>query len=212
MKKTFLAGLASLLPITITIIIVAFFVDFLTAPFAGVVEDIITKDGATELAENHKYLLIIISRIIVLILFIFVIFILGFFGRKLFFAWFINFAHRILYKIPVIKTIYKVSREISTSVFSSKKKKIFKGTVAVPFPTEKNLALGLLSGDPPLEVQEKKQNLQSVFIPTAPHPISGFIVMYKKDEVKDTPIETEDLFKFLLSCGLYKAGEETDES
>ena len=111
-------------------------------------------------------------------------------------------------KIPIIKTIYRISREISASVFSNEKKNLFKGTVAVPFPHEKCRALGLLSGEPPHQVQEKQKDLQSVFIPTAPHPVSGFLVMYNQNEIQNTNIETEDLFKFLLSCGLYHPGEE----
>ncbi|MCB1107497.1 MAG: DUF502 domain-containing protein [Chlamydiia bacterium] len=211
MKKTFIAGLATLLPITITIALVVFFVDLLTAPFTGIVEDIITEHGTTELAEKHKYILLIVSRIIVLVFFCILVLILGFLGRKIAFSWLINLSHRIFYKIPIIKTIYKISREISTSLFSNKGEKLFKGTVTVPFPHDKVRALGLLSGSPPQEIQDKKKSLQSVFIPTAPHPISGFLVMYQEEDIQTTTIETEDLFKFLLSCGIYQPGEKPNE-
>lgn len=209
MKKTFLAGLATLLPIAITFFVVLFIVDFLTAPFVGIIEDLITHHGTTELASHHKYLLLFISRVIVLILFLVLVFILGVLGRKIFFSWFINLTHRVFYKIPIIKTIYKITRELSNSVFSEKKKTLFKGTVSVPFPNSKTKALGLLSGNPPSEVDAVKENLQTVFVPTSPHPISGFLMMYDDKEVQKTTIETEDLFKFLLSCGMYHPGEET---
>lgn len=209
MKKTFLAGLAILLPIAITLFVVFFIVDFLTAPFVGIVEDFITNHGITKLASYHKYLLLLASRVIVLILFLTLVFILGILGRKLFFSWFINLTHHIFYKIPIIKTIYKVTLEISNSVFSDKKRALFKGTVAVPFPNSKVKALGLLSGNPPGEVTEKKEKLQTVFVPTSPHPISGFLMMYEPQEIQKTDIETEDLFKFLLSCGMYHPNEET---
>lgn len=212
MKKTFLAGLATLLPIVVTIFVVLFIVDFLTAPFVGIVEDLISEHGTTELGERHKYLLLFLSRLIVLVFIFFLILFLGLLGRKIAFSWLVNLTHRIFYKIPIIKTIYRITREVSNNVFSEKKSKIFKGTVAVPFPHEKTHALGLLSGDPPFEVSEKKGNLQSVFIPTAPHPISGFLVMYNKGEIKETMIETEDLFKFLLSCGIYHPGDQSHES
>ena len=101
MKKTFLAGLAILLPIAVTLFVVIFIVDFLTAPFVGIVEDFITKQGTTELAAYHKYLLLFASRVIVLILFLTLVFILGILGRKLFFSWLINLTHRIFYKIPI---------------------------------------------------------------------------------------------------------------
>ena len=64
-----------------------------------------------------------------------------------------------------------------------------------------------------LKRSKKKHDtaLQSVFVPTAPHPISGFLVMYSEHEVKALDIETEDLFKFLLSCGVVKPGEKKND-
>ncbi|MCB1082408.1 MAG: DUF502 domain-containing protein [Chlamydiia bacterium] len=206
MKRTFLTGLAILLPIAVTFFIVAFVVDFLTDPFVGLIEDFITKQETTELAA-HKTLLLIVSRLIVLILFFVLVLILGFLGRKFFFSWLVNLTHRIMEKIPIIKTIYRITREISTNIFSEKKKNLFKGTVQVPFPHEKSKALGLLSGSPPGEVEQKKGGLQTVFVPTSPHPISGFLMMYDEKEIAQTEIPTEDLFKFLLSCGAYHPGE-----
>lgn len=208
MKKTFLTGLAILLPIAVTFFVVLFVVDFVTAPFVGIVEDLISQHGVIELGTEHHYLLLIISRITVLILLFFFILILGFFGRKIFFSWFINITHRIFYKIPIIKTIYKITREISGSIFSEEKKTLFKGTVQVPFPHQNSQALGLLSGNAPDAVEDKKKHLQAVFVPTSPHPISGFLMMYDEKEVKHTDIPTEDLFKFLLSCGMYHPDEE----
>ncbi|NGX50224.1 MAG: hypothetical protein K1060chlam2_00065 [Chlamydiae bacterium] len=211
MKKTFLAGLAILLPIAVTFFIIFFIVDFVTAPFVGIVEDLITEHGATELAEHHYYLLLFISRIIVLILCFLFVLLLGFFGRRIFFSWFINLTDRIFYKIPIIKTIYKISREVSNSFLKKGDETLFKGTVAVPFPHTRSEAFGLLSGTPPKAVTEKKEGLQTVFIPTAPHPISGFLLMYKEEEIKHTDIETEELLKFLLSCGVYKPWEESSK-
>ena len=54
MKKTFLAGLATLLPIAITFFVILFIVDFLTAPFVGVIEELITHHGEAELAARHS--------------------------------------------------------------------------------------------------------------------------------------------------------------
>lgn len=208
MKKNFLAGLAILLPIAITLFVAFFTIDFLTAPFVGIVEDFITDQGRTQLATHYKYLLLFMSRIIVLIFLLILVFILGILGRKIFFSWFIQWTDRIFYKIPIIKTIYKMTREISKNVFSEKKKTLFKGTVAVPFPNSQTKALGLLAGNAPDKVEEKKENLQTVFVPTSPHPISGFLMMYDQKEIQETKIPTEDLFKFLLSCGTYEPGEE----
>lgn len=211
MKKTFLAGLATLLPIVVTLFIVFFVVDLVTAPFVGMIEDMITYYGGV-LAETHHYVLLFVSRVVVLVLFIFLIFLLGFLGRRIFFSWIVSLTDRLMKRIPIVKSIYRISRDITANVFSEKKKSLFKGTVAVPFPHEKTLALGLLSGEPPKEVSDKKEEpLKSIFVPTAPHPISGFLVMYSEHEVRALDIETEDLFKFLLSCGIYRPGEKKND-
>ncbi|CCB88792.1 DUF502 domain-containing protein [Simkania negevensis] len=217
MKKTFIAGLATLLPITITIVVVVFVIDLLTAPFTGFVEEMISFYGG-QIAEEHHYLLVVISRLIVLVLFVVLIFILGILGRRIFFSWFLKLTNRLLTKIPIVKTIYRISLDITKNVFSEEGKKLFKGTVLVPFPHQKTHAIGLLSGDPPSEVAKntdprvKDTTFQSIFVPTAPHPISGFLLMYSDKEVKTVDIETEDLFKFLLSCGIFQPGKKDDKS
>lgn len=215
MRKTFFAGLVTLLPITITIVIVVFIIDLVTAPFTGLVEEIITYYGG-QVAEAHYYLLLIVSRLTILVLLIILIFLLGMLGRHLLFSWAIKKTNHLLTKIPIIKTIYRVSLDITKNVFTEEKKKLFKGTAVVPFPHEKTHALGLISGKPPKEIQMHQdarihsKTLQSIFIPTAPHPISGFLLMYSDHEVKTVDIETEDVFKFLISCGMFQPGQTDD--
>lgn len=217
MKKTFLAGLATLLPIAITIVVVVFVIDLLTAPFTGLVEEMIIYHGG-QIAERHHYILVVVSRLVVLLLFFLLILFLGVLGRRLFFSWFLKLTNRILTKIPIVKTIYRISRDITKNVFTEERQKLFKGTVLVPFPHEKTHAMGLLSGAPPKEISDNADKriegtkLQSIFVPTAPHPISGFLLMYSDQEVKTVDIETEDLFKFLLSCGIFEPSKKHDEA
>jgi len=210
MKKTFLAGLAILLPIAITLFVIFFFIELLTTPFIGIIEEIISSYGK-EIAVNHRYFLLFISHIVVLVLLFLFILLLGFLGRRMIFSWFISLTDRLFSKIPIIKTIYLITQDITKNIID-KKKTFFKARVLVPFPHNKTHALGFLSGEPPDEIKKKAQiiekDLQSVFIPTAPHPISGFLLMYANEEVKHLDLSTEDLFKILLSCGIFEAGEE----
>ena len=105
--------------------------------------------------------------------------------------------------------------DITKNALNSDKKNLFKGTAIVPFPDQKTRAMGLISGLPPAAVSKKKEDdgrlqdkeLQSVFIPTSPHPISGFLVMYAKEDIQPVDVPTEDLFKFLLSCGIFEPGQ-----
>ena len=203
MKKFFLAGLITFLPIAVTCFLLIFVVDFLTAPFVGIAESFLARHGAAKLAQNYQYILLFSSRIIVLTSFLFLILVLGILGRRLFFSWVIHLIQRLFYKIPIIKTIYKITLEVSQSVFSEKKQNLFQGTVIVPFPSEKTLSVGLLARKTLPEIQSKKGNLQTVFIPNSPHAISGVLLFYDPKQVETIELSTETVFKFLFSCGTY---------
>lgn len=215
MKKTFLTGLAILLPITITLFIVIFVVDLVTAPFIDFAQEMISHYGK-EVVEIPHSLLLIISRLVILILFFITVFLLGMMGRRLFFSWVFKITNHLLTKIPIVKTIYRISRDITKNIFKTDKKNLFKGTALVPFPNQKTHALGLISGCPPKEIQTNRdkrienKTFQSVFVPTAPHPISGFLLMYSDHEIKTVDIKTEDVFKFLISCGIFQPDQKDE--
>ncbi|MBI3212129.1 MAG: DUF502 domain-containing protein [Simkania negevensis] len=216
MRKIFFTGLATFLPIAITLFIILFIVNFLTAPFIGIMENVLMsfEEGGRQM---HPFALLIISRVCVLFLLTFLIFFLGFLGRRLFFSYFLKLMNRLFEKIPIVKTIYRITQEVTKSFISPEKKDLFKGTVSVPFPHQKTRAMGLLAGDAPeamhnaLLPEHAKQGLKSIFVPTAPHPISGFLLMYRSEEIQMIDMSTEDLFTFLLSGGTVYPGEKQGE-
>ncbi len=217
MKKYFLTGLIILLPIAVTAIILVFLIDLFTAPFAGLVHKILIILGQNlTYLQKHQTLLTFISRLVVLGLIFFVILILGYLGSKIFKNFLQNIFDKLMLRIPIVKKIYKIVKDIVRTFFSSNKK-TFESTVIVPFPSEKSYALGLQSGNAPREpllkakVDLEKHGYKSVFIPTSPHPISGFLVMMNENDIKKVDVTTEEAFKFLISAGLFKPGETKED-
>lgn len=206
MKRYWLTGLIILVPILITFWIIHWVFDLLTHPFIGMIKEAMDHFGIA--SEIHPFF-VFFARILVLVIVFCAIFLLGVVGQKLFLKWLFSSAEKLFLKIPIVKTIYKISVQI-VKPFLSPNAKPFKKTVAVKFPTEKSLALGFLTGDVPLSVQKaiNEPTCKTVFLPTAPHPISGFLIMVKESEIKDIDISTEDVFKILLSCGNYRPGED----
>jgi len=47
----------------------------------------------------------------------------------------------------------------------------------------------------------------AVFVPTAPHPMSGFVLLTPQKIVIPVDVSVEDAFKFLISCGVIHPGE-----
>jgi uncharacterized membrane protein len=209
MRKNLLSGLIILLPITITLWLIRFFIDILTNPFLGYVQNFLlfATDQRLNLA-SHQTLLIFISRVLILIsLFIFV-FLLGYLGKKIFFHWFVKKIHLLILRIPLINSIYRACKDIISAVFSDDEK-MFSRVVAVPFPFKDSQTLGLVAGVAPLEIRNKlpasKTNapMKVVFIATSPHPTSGFLLLTHEDQLINLDISLEDAFKFLISCGIY---------
>jgi uncharacterized membrane protein len=203
MKKYFLTGLIILMPLALTLMIILFLIDFFTTPFISMVTEILTHAETALDFDIPQQLILPASRILALILLCLFIFVLGvlahWFIVKKIFGW----GDRLLSRIPFIKSVYKVSRDIFTALFSSDGKKAFKSSVMIPFPFSPSYALGLQAGEVAEEIQSKvKEPLMSVFMPTAPHPISGFLFFVPKKDAPQINMTIEESVKFLVSCGM----------
>lgn len=203
MKKYLLTGLIILLPVALTLMVIVFLFDFFTEPFVNIVGPLV--DFLQSKAHIHlpQGLTLFLSRVLSLILLCIFILLLGFVTQLFLVKTLIDWGNQILFKIPFIKTVYKVSRDIFAALFSSDGKKAFKNPVMIPFPCKPNHGLGFEAGDVAKEVKEKvKEPLVSVFVPTAPHPISGFLFLIPESDVHRIDMTNEEVLKFLVSCGM----------
>jgi uncharacterized membrane protein len=203
MKKHLLTGLIILLPIALTLMIIVFLFDFFTEPFVNIVGPLVDfLQNQFNLHLPHG-LTLFISRIFSLVFLCIFILILGVITQLFLVKVVIRWSNLILFKIPFIKTVYKVSRDIFAALFSAEGKKAFKRPVMIPFPSKPNHCIGFEAGEVARECREKiKTPIVSVFVPTAPHPISGFLFLVPEEDVHSVDMTNEEVVKFLVSCGM----------
>lgn len=202
MKKVFLSGLALLLPIALTFLIVIFILNFLTKPFTYSFEQWMTQANPGFLSYISPKTLHYLVQLLILIFLFFTTITVGALGRVFFIRYFLKLGDRIINKLPVVNKIYKTTKDIIKSLFSPDAG-TFKDVVLVPFPSSTEYCLGLLSGPPPKACQEKsKDELVTVLLPTAPHPISGYLLIFKKNDVIKIDMSIEEAIKFTVSCGI----------
>ena len=205
MKKYFITGLIILLPLAVTVAIVAFTVNFLTKPFMGLVAHLLSKYSiATKgfLVFTPEQVVRYSSQLIILVGLVFATFILGMIARWFFFKSLLSLSDSILHRIPLVNKVYKTSQEIIKTLFSSDKNS-FKQVVMVPFPQTGIYAIGLVARDSPKECTAfAKADLISVLIPTTPNPTTGYLLMYKKEDVFYLQMKPEDAIKYIVSCGV----------
>lgn len=197
MKKYFISGTVFLLPIAITLAIVNFTIDILTKPFQSVFAQALRFFG---IADQGWYMQA--SSLIILIALVIFTFIVGVLVRTYLSRKIIRFGEYLIARVPLISTIYKASQDVIHTVIASPTSS-FKQVVLVPFPNKESYCLGLLVKDSPKVCNDLlEQDMLSVFVPTTPNPTTGFIMMFKKEQVKMTDISVEDALKYIISCGM----------
>ena len=203
MKKHLLTGFVILLPLALTLIIISFLFDFFTRPFVPWVAALLIQIEAVLHLSLSEGLVLFISRVLALILLCAFIFLLGFLAHWFFLTKLLQLGQLLLSRIPFINTVYKVSRDIFSALFSNDGKKAFKHPVIFPFPCPPSQAIGFQAGEVAEECQRKVDTpLTSIFMPTSPHPISGFLFLVPTKDVRPIQMTNEEAVKFLVSCGI----------
>ncbi len=207
MKKSFITGLIILLPLALTLMVVNFVFNFLTAPFLEIVKDIFESLGWIQSGWGiftNAQVQNVLSKLIILFTLLGVTVLLGILAQWVFIHYLIRIGDFILHRIPLINTIYKTSQDVIKTIFSTDKG-AFKQVVLIPFPNKETLSLGMVTKDD-LSSMGYPDSLV-VFIATTPNPTSGFLVIVKKEEVQYTDIKIEDALKYIISCGVIMTPE-----
>ncbi|MEK6732289.1 MAG: DUF502 domain-containing protein [Candidatus Omnitrophota bacterium] len=127
----------------------------------------------------------------------------GFAARIILLRNIFGFGESILYKVPMISTIYKGLKEMS-SAFLSNHDSIFKRVVLVQYPKNGVYAIGFITSEAQGEVQKKtKENVINVFVPTTPNPTSGMLVLVPREDIILLDMSVTDGMKMIISGGAF---------
>lgn len=205
MKKHLITGLIILLPLALTIFVVAFIFNLLTDPFVGAFKSILNNLGLIQsdfLFFTADEIQRAVSKLMILIfLFIFTL-VLGFLARWFLIRYLLKIWDFTIHRIPFVSNIYRLSQDVINTLFSSRSNS-FKQVVMVPFPNPGSYSIGLITRDdlPALQTQNG-QPLVAVFIPTAPNPTSGFLIAFEEKDLVYLDMRVEEAFKCIVSCGV----------
>ena len=135
--------------------------------------------------------------ILVLALILVGMFAAGFLGK-----FFLRLGEWIVYKVPLISSIYSVLKQIFETFFSTKTQ-AFSKVVMLEYPRKGIWILGFVSSELKGEVKGKfDQEMLNIFIPTTPNPTSGFLIFVPKKDTIELDMKVEDGIKFVISGGL----------
>ena len=187
-KNTFLQGLLTVLPVTLTLALFAFFFRLLKGWLAPI--------HVLEPASLQK---IPHSEIILVILFILII---GAIFKTFFIRSFLHFIETIFFRIPLMNPVYSGIKQL-VQAFTVPEKLTFKQVVLVEFPRQGVYSIGFLTSQVPKEIapaQHKK--FYNVYIPTTPNPTTGYLVMVSEGDYQIVDMTRQEAMSLIISGGI----------
>lgn len=197
---TFLAGLVLLLPVVLTIIIIAWLIDFLRGALGpgSFLGNLLTSGGSTITGPGYETLAFFLGILIAVV----GIWFLGVIARSAAQKTIERAIDRIFTKLPIIRTIYNpVSRVVRLATDKTAGDFTGMAVVACRFggPNGVDL-LALLANQETYYIGGEPRRM--VYLPTAPLPMSGGLVMVAPDSIMPVPeMKVDDLLRIYFSLG-----------
>ena len=118
-------------------------------------------------------------------------------GQKL-----VSFWEGVLWRIPIVKSIYWGIKQVSDTIFSSQGE-AFRKALLVQYPREGAWTIAFMTGQPGGDViNHLKGEYISVYVPTTPNPTSGFFLMMPKSDVIELDMSVDEALKYIISMGV----------
>ena len=112
-------------------------------------------------------------------------------------------SEKALLRIPLVRSIYTTLKSV-TDIFAFMDRRRENRIVLLPFPRHGLYAIGLLMGEAPDALQLAPQGrLSLIFVPTAPHPFTGYLALVLTHELIPLTMGFHDAMKMEFSAGLY---------
>lgn len=186
LRSTFTKGLFVVIPLGITIFILKFlftFVDGILGPHLASLYSTVT--------HHPGYIpgLGMLTGVVV-------IYLAGLAAGNILGNTFFHWADTILARIPVVKSVYTSSKQL-TQVFKEGRS-AYSRAVFVEWPRTGVRAVGFVTA----EVIEHGEPFIIVYVPTMPNPTSGFALYFRPEEVHESGMTVEEAVKFVVSGGV----------
>lgn len=187
MRKRFIAGLLVVTPLILTFVLLRALVESID----GLLRPLVIK------LLGHGYDFPFVGVMITLA----IIILAGIFTANVVGSRFVKWWEMLLSKIPIIRFIYGSANQL-VQALAIQQNKSFKSVVMVEYPRKNIYALGFLVNELQSTQANRSAKLLSVFIPSTPTPITGYVVLLPEDEVVHLSMTIEEGIKFFVSASI----------
>ena len=200
-RDSLLAGAALIVPLVITLTVLAFVLNFISQALTPVV------DGLNFFWPGQLPSVVIeATTVLTLIVFMFVI---GFITERTSSDRLAKGFHASIERIPAIGSVYMSFRRMSETLIESDAES-FQEVKIVEFPAEDVYSLGFITSHPPEYIGEaiNEEQVRTVFMPLAPNPVmGGFLIYVPETHLWDIDMTVEEAIRALVTSGVATSKE-----
>lgn len=121
----------------------------------------------------------------------------NYFGKAL-----LHFSERMINRIPLVKGIYTLFKQVADTVLS-RDKQGFRKVVLLEYPRRGIWSVGFVTGVTRGEIQTiTERRMINVFVPTTPNPTSGYYILVPEEDARELAMTVEEAFKLIISGGM----------
>lgn len=191
MRKYFITGLLTLVPIAIT---------------AWVLHAVISSMDQTLLLlpEQWRPEALIGLKIpgFGVVLTVLIIFITGLLTRNFIGNYIVSAWEALLNRIPIVNSIYSSVKQVSDTLFSSSGN-AFSKALLIEYPRQGAWTIAFLTGKPSGDVSKHLgEDFISVYVPTTPNPTSGYFLIIPKKDAIELDMSVDTALKYVVSMGV----------
>jgi len=189
-RRYVIAGIVVLLPIFITINVLAITIKFL--------DNLLGRFINPMLEANYGFSFFGLGLLAMILLIVFT----GILATNVFVRKIMPYFERVFMRIPLVYQIYPSIKQLVKFLFSEDKL-TFKKVVLFEYPRKNIYTLGFLTNEfAQQSINDKTMDMVSVYISSAPNPITGFFVIVPKEDVTVLDISVEEAIKIVISGGV----------
>ncbi len=191
-RNALLSGALLLAPLIVTIWAFRTFIDLVGGTFRPLYEHTLPESF-----QGIPFLWDLAATVVVVLL----VTAFGYLSNYVFGKYFVSLGERAIQRIPGLGAVYNSVKQI-VATFGTSNRNLFSKVVLIEYPRRGIWTLGFLTGKQQAEPQARiGPEVWTVFVPTAPNPTSGFILMLPRSDIVELEMSVGDGMKMILSGG-----------
>jgi uncharacterized membrane protein len=202
-RRYLVVGCFTLLPLVVTIWIVKAIFSILVDAFR---EPLTWASLQMDLRSPAYWEIALVSAAGTVLIVLIVGMLMGNFMGKQLLAW----LDEVMDNIPVIKGIYGATKRLMNAIQSGGGGS-FKEVVLVEWPHAGSYTLGFVAHRDCSWAMPGGASMLAVYIPTAPNPTSGYVIIISQDKVRPVSVRPEEAFTWAVSGGVVAPGLAKDK-